>query len=123
VPDSFTVFNASNREPNVVHSSATYQIPVDSTDTRVRFTLNTLDPVAEPNTTILYWEIQRNDGSGWAHMTSGSIHGQGGVEPPKPIGNMTVEIDGIRGQQLRGTVYFESANNQRKRFGVSAETF
>jgi hypothetical protein len=122
MPTQFTVFNNRNRDANDVYNSGSYTIP-DNGDQMVRFTLNIVDLVAEPDTTVFHWTIERNDGSGWTHMVSGDASGRNGVEPPKPIGRIATSIGGIVGQDVRGSIYFESANDARKRYGVSGETY
>jgi hypothetical protein len=89
----------------------------------VRFTLNNVDLINEPDTTIFYWTIERNDGSGWVHMISGSASGLNGVTPPKPTGRITTSINGVIGQDVRGSIYFVSENDARKRYGIGGETY
>jgi hypothetical protein len=89
----------------------------------VRFTLTNLDIVNEPDTTVIYWQIERNDGSGWQHMVGGSLQGLNGIATPRLWGYIACNIDGIRGDQVRGSILFESAGDQRRRFGVSGETY
>lgn len=122
MPQEFTVFNARNRDANVQYNSGVYTVLADTPDTQVQFTLTNLDLVNEPSTTIIYWTIERNDGAGWRHMVSGDLNGMDSVTPPKPPGKIGCGISGIRGQQVRGSLYFVSANDQRKRFGVNGET-
>lgn len=123
MPETFTVFNARNRDVNVQYNSATYTIPADTTDKMVKFTLDNIDMVAEPETTVVYWAIELDDGSGWRHMVSGDIIGRGGVEQPRNPGTIATSIGGIKGHDVRGSLYFVSANDQRKRFGVVGETY
>ena len=122
MPTTFVVFNNRNRNANVVYNSDSYTIP-DNSDTMLRFTLDGIDLMNEPDTTIFYWTIERNDGSGWVHMVSGSAKGLNGVAAPKPPGRIACSIDGIIGQDVRGSVFFESENDARKRYGVSGETY
>lgn len=123
MPDNFTVFTASNREPNIPYDSDAYTVPIDTVDRMVRFTLTNLDIVNEPDTTVIHWLIERNDGSGWMHMVGGSFHGLNGIVPHRPWGYIATNIDGIRGEQIRGSISFESAGDRRRRFGVSGETY
>jgi len=122
MPTQFTVFNNRNRNANVVYNSGSYTIP-DNGDKMVRFTINIVDLVAEPDTTVFYWAIERNDGAGWTHMISGSAPGHNGETPHKPPGTIATSINGIIGQDVRGSIYFESAADVRKRYGVSGETY
>lgn len=123
MPLTFTVFPAANREPNVPYYSATVQIPADSQDREVIFTLTTLDLVAEPDTTTFNWQIERSpDNSIWHHMAGGQMTGFNGVTPPKPPGHISCTIDGIRGQWIRGFAYVTNAENRRQRWGVDGET-
>lgn len=121
---SFTVFTASNRNPNVNYSSATYTIP-DNGDKMVKFTLANLDIVDEPDTTVVYWAMEKSiaEGQPWSHMVGGDVQGRNGVPSPKPPGTMATNIDGIVGQRVRGSLYFVTGDNKRRRFGVSGETY
>ncbi len=119
----FSVFNERNRDANVQYNSATYTVPIDTPDKMVRLTLTGFDIVNEPSTTIIYWTIERSEGAGWRHMVGGDMAGMNGVIPPKPPGYIATNIDGIRGEQVRGSLYFVSLNDQRKRFGVDGETY
>ena len=123
MPENFTVFNARNRDANVQYNSGAYTVPADTIDKMVRFTITNLDIINEPDTTIIYWQIDRNDGGGWVHMVGGSFSGLNGEIPPKSPGRLATNIDGILGQDVRGSIYFESLNDQRKRFGISGETY
>jgi hypothetical protein len=120
--ETFTPFNDRNREPNVVYNSAAYTVPDDK---MVRLTLTGLDLVNEPSTTIFYWQIEKAPSAGgpWTHMVGTSVRGQDGVPPHKPVNTIACSIDGVVGWQLRGNIYFVSANDQRKRWGVSGETY
>lgn len=123
MPEQFTVFNSSNRDAGAQYNSGSYTVPVDTTDTKVKFTLTDLDIVNEPPTTVVYSEIWGDDGSGWRFLGRSSIAGMDGNVPPKQPGTLTRGITGIKGQQIRGVIYFESLNDKRKKFGVDGETF
>ena len=122
MPETFTVFNSANRDANVQYNSATFDVPVDTTDKKVKFTLTVLDIVNEPETTVINWTIERNDGGGWQHMAGGALRGSNGAPSPKPPGTLSTGLHNVMGQQVRGSLYFTSANDQRKRFGVDGET-
>jgi hypothetical protein len=123
MPEQFTIFNNQNRNPNAQYNSSVYTIPIDETDTKVKFTLVGIDLVSEVNTTVFHWSIDRLDGAIWRPMVFGSTRGRGGVPAPKPPGILATNIDNLKGVQLRGTVWFESLNDQRKRWGVDGETW
>jgi len=123
MPDQFVVFPPQNRDANTEYSSGAYTVPVDAPDIMVKFTLSALDMINEPETTIIYWRIERNDGSGWTTMISIGFVGLNGVIPPKPYGFLATNIDNVRGQDVRGIVSFESAGDQKKRWGVSGELY
>jgi hypothetical protein len=123
MPENFTVFNARNRDANVQYNSGSYVVPVDSTYRMVRFALNTLDLANEPDTTVFHWLMQRNDGGGWVTMLSGTMQGHGGEPSHLPGNTIATSIDGIRGQEVRGVVYHVAANDARKRYGVSGQTY
>lgn len=119
---TFTVFSDINRNPNVVYNSGSVEVPDEH---MVKFTITGLDMVNEPDTTIIYWTVERaeSEGGPWHHMVGGSIVGLNGVEPPKPYGTIATNIDNIVGQWVRGSLYFVSAGDQRKRFGVDGRTY
>ena len=124
MPTNFTVFTASNRNPNVNYSSGTYIIP-DNGDRMVRFTLTNLDIVDEPDTTVIHWQIEKStaEGQPWTHMVSGIAPGYNGEIPHLPLGRIACGIDGIIGQRVRGSMYFVTGDNKRLRFGVAGETY
>jgi hypothetical protein len=104
MPEQFTVFTARNREA----------------------TLTDLDLVNEPDTTVIHWQIERNDSGSWRHMVGGSVTGRNGDTPHKPSTSIATNIGGIRGQDMRGVIWFESAGDQRdqhKRWGIDGETY
>jgi len=122
MPTSFTVFSNRNRDANAVYNSDSVEVP---DDTMVKFTITGLNLINEPDTTVIHWTIERaiSDGQPWQHMVGGSIAGLNGVQPPKPHGTIATNIDNIVGQFIRGSLYFVSAGDQRKRFGVDGETY
>ena len=123
MPENFTAFNNRNRDANVQYNSGSYAVPSDTEDTHVEFTITNIDLVNEPDTTIIYWTIERNEGGDWLMLAGGDFNGLNGNTPPKPPGVIGVSLAGVKGQQVRGSMYFVSANDQRKRFGVEGRTY
>jgi hypothetical protein len=123
MPTSFTAFNSRNRDAGAVYNSASAQIP-DNEDTMVKFTITNFDIVNEPSTTVINWIIEAStDNVIFEQIAGGQLNGLDGQTPPKPPGNVSVSIGNRRGQWVRGSMSFQSANDQRKRFGVSGETY
>lgn len=57
-------------------------------------------------------------------MVSGSLPGASGVElPGKPYGTIAVNLHGLTGQAMRGSLLFATVGDERRRFGVDGETY
>jgi len=123
MPDQFTAFPPANRDPDTEYQSGAYSVPADAPDIMVRLSLTVVDIVNEPDTTVIHWRIERNDGSGWTHMVSTSFRGRNGVTPPKPTGFLSTSINGVRGQDVRGVISFENADGRKMRFGVDGQVY
>ena len=123
MPDSFTAFPPQNRQANTVYNSGAYSVSPDSPDMMVRLYLTALDIVNEPDTTVIHWVIERNPGTGWVPMISVSFRGLNGITPPKTPATIATNINNVLGQDVRASVWFESAGDANKRWGVSGELY
>jgi hypothetical protein len=115
------VFDKVQRDANVVYNSATVQ--VNEGDRVARFSIVDFDLVNEPSSTVIYFKMERSadGGKSWAPMVAVNIPGMDGRQPPKPPGTVSTTVDGIPGQLIRGTFYFDSDGARTKKFRVEGK--